>query len=364
MEYFIQVKEEGKVIYPISLTNNFEELYNLLNNLNADKKKVCIVLDSNVGKLYTDDICNAISKSVKEVHTFSFLSGEKQKNLDTVYCLYEKLIELKFDRKDILIALGEGVVGDLTGFAAATYLRGISFIQIPTSLLAMVDSSIGGKTGVDFLGYKNMVGAFHQPVAVHINTNTLKSLPKEHFNNGMAEIIKHGLIKDLDYFKWLECNKDSINSFNLDIINEMIYKSCIIKKEVVENDPKEQGERALLNFGHTIGHAIEKAMDFELLHGECVALGMVSAAYISLNRAYITKKDFDYIIRILKDFNLKVNLSSSLLNVDSLLEIIKHDKKQESGKLKFILLKEIGHAYIETSVTTSEITSAIKYILK
>ena len=150
MEYFIQVKEEGKVIYPISLTNNFEELYNLLNNLNADKKKVCIVLDSNVGKLYTDDICNAISKSVKEVHTFSFLSGEKQKNLDTVYCLYEKLIELKFDRKDILIALGGGVVGDLTGFAAATYLRGISFIQIPTSLLAMVDSSIGGKTGLIF----------------------------------------------------------------------------------------------------------------------------------------------------------------------------------------------------------------------
>ncbi len=364
MEYFIEVKEEDKVIYPINITNSFEKLYDTLRDLDISKKKVCIVSDSNVSKLYTDEISDAIKKSSNEVHTFNFLSGEKQKNLETVYSLYEKLIELKFDRKDILIALGGGVVGDLTGFVAATYLRGISFIQIPTSLLAMVDSSIGGKTGVDFLGYKNMVGAFHQPAAVHINTKTLKTLAKEHFHNGMAEILKHGLIKDLDYFKWLESNKDSINSFNLDIINEMIYKSCIIKKEVVENDPKEQGERALLNFGHTIGHAIEKAMDFELLHGECVGLGMVSAAYISLNRAYITKKKFDYIIQILKDFNLAVNISSSMLNVDSLLEIIKHDKKQESGKLKFILLKEIGHAYIETSVTTSEITSAIKYILK
>lgn len=364
MEYYIEVKEEDKVIYPITLTNSFEKFYHLLKDLGVEKKKVCIVSDSNVSKLYTDVICAEISKGIKEVHTFNFSSGEKQKNLETVYSLYKKLIGLKFDRKDILIALGGGVVGDLTGFVAATYLRGISFIQIPTSLLAMVDSSIGGKTGVDFLGYKNMVGAFHQPTAVHINVNTLKSLAKEHFHNGMAEILKHGLIKDLDYFKWLENNKESINYFNLDIIMEMIYKSCIIKKEVVENDPKEEGQRALLNFGHTIGHAIEKAMDFDLLHGECVSIGMLAACHISVNRGYITKEEFEYIIRLFKDFNLPVDLSSGLVKVDLLLEIIKHDKKQESGKLKFILLKEIGHAYIETSVTTSEITSAINYILK
>lgn len=363
MEYYIQVKDEDKIIYPISLTNSFKKNYHMLKDLDVEKKKVCIISDSNVSKLYTDEIYTAISKDVKEVHTFIFSSGEKQKNLETVYSLYERLIELKFDRKDILIALGGGVVGDLTGFVAATYLRGISFLQIPTSLLAMVDSSIGGKTGVDFLGYKNMIGAFHQPTAVHINVKTLKSLPKEHFYNGMAEILKHGLIKNIDYFKWLENNEDSINSFNLDIIMEMIYKSCIIKKEVVEKDPKEQGQRALLNFGHTIGHAIEKAMHFNLLHGECVALGMVAACHISLNRAYLTKEEFEYIINILKDFNLPVNLSSGLVNIDSLLEIIKHDKKHESGKLKFVLLKEMGHAYIETNVSTNDIIAALNYIL-
>lgn len=363
MEYNIKVKDKDKLIYPIILSQSFDKLHQVLKDLNIENKKICIVSDSNVSNLYTKEIKTIIKAYAKEVYNFEFQAGEKQKNLDTVYSLYDKLIQLKFDRKDILIALGGGVVGDLTGYVAATYLRGIYYVQIPTSLLAMVDSSIGGKTGVDFIGYKNMIGAFYQPTAVYINVNTLNSLPKEHFNNGMGEIIKHGLIKDSDYFKWINTNNESIYSFDTERVMDMIYRSCSIKKEVVEKDPKEQGERALLNFGHTIGHAIEKAMDFQLLHGECVSLGIVAACKISLDRSNLTKEDFAYIVQVLRNFNLPINLSSHLIKVDDLLEIITHDKKQESGKLKFILLKEIGQAYIETNVSTKEILSAIEYIM-
>ncbi len=369
----IQVINQGEAIYPILLTNSFDGLNDLLADLNTNNKKICIVSDTNVSKHYMDEVLPIIKDNAKYVYTFAFQAGEKNKNLDTVYLLYEKLINWKFDRKDILIALGGGVVGDLTGYVAATYLRGISFIQIPTSLLAMVDSSIGGKTGVDFSGYKNMIGAFYQPSAVYINTKTLESLSKEHFYNGMAEIIKHGLILDLDYYKWLQINEDNIHSFDSSIISQMIYKSCIIKKDVVENDPKEQGNRALLNFGHTIGHAIEKAMNFEMLHGECVSIGLVAACYISMNQGYLSKDEFVYIVKILHDFNLPVDLSSDIHSLmvskygvtsNSLLEDMAHDKKQESGKLKFILLKEIGQAFIETNVPKDDIKAALKYILK
>ena len=363
-EYNLQVKSQGKVIYPIIISDSYGQLESMLINLNTDNKKICIVSDSNVSKLYTEKIVSQIQNHSKETYTFNFQAGEVQKNLDTAYSLYEQLILWKFDRKDILIALGGGVVGDLTGYVAATYLRGISFIQIPTSLLAMVDSSIGGKTGVDFKGYKNMIGAFHQPKAVYININVLKSLPREHFYNGMAEIIKHGLIMDLNYVEWLNNHEESIHSFDNSIIIDMIYQSCIIKKNVVENDPKEQGDRALLNFGHTVGHGIEKAMNFDLLHGQCVSIGMVAASYISMKRGYIEKEDLDGIINLLEDFKLPVKLKTRDNYMSQvILENISHDKKQESGKLKFILLKEIGKAFIQTNLSKEEILDGIEYIL-
>lgn len=365
MDHNVQVKVPGQTIYPIIITNNYEKLNQVLADLNTTDKKICIVSDSNVSQIYLKEIFNIVKNNSKEVRTFSFEAGESQKNLDTVYALYENLIEWKFDRKDILIALGGGVVGDLTGYVAATYLRGISFVQVPTSLLAMVDSSIGGKTGVDFSGYKNMIGAFHQPSAVYINVKTLESLPKEHFYNGMAEIIKHGLIMDKDYLKWLIEKEDYIHSFENEVISQMIYESCLIKKDVVENDPKEQGNRAILNFGHTIGHAIEKAMNFWLLHGQCVSIGMVAALHISMKRGYISEDELNDIIDLLKSFNLPVNIPSSLrkLELEPLLTNISRDKKQESGKLKFILIKEIGQAIIDTNVSNEEIEAAIEYIL-
>jgi len=249
----------------------------------------------------------------------------------------------------------------LAGFAAATYLRGIDFIQVPTTLLAMADSSIGGKTGVDFMAYKNMIGAFHQPKLVYMNLSTLKTLPKREFNSGMSEIIKHGLIKDADYYRWICKNHDKIRSLDYETLKEMVVRSCIIKKNVVEADPKEKGDRALLNFGHTIGHAIEKLLDFKYLHGECVAIGMISAGYISYKRNHISKDDLDGIINIIKSFDLPTGISG--LSPEEVYNVTKLDKKMNSDKIKFICLEDIGKAVIDMTISKDEMTEAIQFVL-
>ena len=197
--------------------------------------------------LYLEEVRAVLAGCCKAVSVFTFPAGEENKHLDTVRNLYEHLILEHFDRKDMLAALGGGVVGDLCGFAAATYLRGVDFIQIPTTLLSQVDSSIGGKTGVDFDAYKNMVGAFHMPRLVYANLRTLLTLPEEQFSSGMGEVVKHGLIKNREYYQWLKDNHEGIAARNLDLCQAMVYESCMIKKRVVEEDPTEQGERALLN---------------------------------------------------------------------------------------------------------------------
>ena len=206
-----------------------------------------------------------------------------------------------------------------------------------------------------------MVGAFHQPSLVYMNLSTLNTLPKREFNAGMSEIIKHGLIKDADYYYWLKMNINLINSLDYDIHKQMILRSSLIKKNVVENDPKEQGERALLNFGHTIGHAIEKLMDFSLLHGECVAIGMVAAAYISYKRSYISMDELEDISRLLKAFDLPTSVG--YLSAEDIYMVTRLDKKMQSDKLKFILLKGVGKAIIDTDVLREEILEAIEYIL-
>ena len=283
MSKCINVKYEGKPLYNIVIEQSFDKLAEEFDKLGVTGRKLCIVSDSNVAPLYAKYVEDQLSKTGNKIFTYVFEAGEANKNLDTVEDVYEFLIKNHFDRKDMLVALGGGVVGDLTGFTAATYLRGISFIQVPTSLLAQVDSSIGGKTGVDFRAYKNMVGAFYQPKLVYMNISVLKSLSDRLFNSGFGEIIKHGLIKDAAYYKWLRDNISNIKSRDLDALEQMIYVSCNIKREVVEKDPKEKGDRALLNYGHTLGHAIEKLMDFKLYHGECVTLGMIAALRISVN---------------------------------------------------------------------------------
>ena len=274
--------------------------------------------------------------------------------------IYRFLIEEGFDRKDMLLALGGGVTGDITGYAAATYLRGIDYVQIPTTLLAQADSSIGGKTGVDFDGYKNMVGAFKMPRLVYMNLAALQTLEDRQYFAGFAEVMKHGLIKDAPFYEWLIENMYEICERDLTVLQEMMVRSCNVKRMVVEKDPTEQGDRALLNFGHTIGHAIEKARGFELYHGECVALGAVAAAYISWKRELLAMEEYYEIRDMFVPFYLPISVDK--LDVQEILRLTKSDKKMESGQIKFVLLKKIGKAVIDRTVTDEEIVAAINEI--
>ncbi len=350
---------EGKV-YDIVIEPSYERLgKKAANALDLRNHKICIVSDENVAPLYADAVREQFEPLCGKVDLWVFPAGEEYKNLDVVRSLYRFLIENHYDRSDYLAALGGGVVGDLCGFAAATYLRGIEYVQLPTTLLAQVDSSIGGKTGVDFDAFKNMVGAFHMPSLVYTCTQTLKTLPDEQFACGMGEVIKHGLICDPEYFDWLGHNVNAINSRDPDICEQMILVSDNIKREIVERDPTEKGDRAFLNFGHTLGHAIEKLMNFQLYHGQCVALGIMAACYISKAHGSLTDKDIAVVSECLHRFRLPTDLSGKMPDPEKIIEATKNDKKMESGTVKFILLNGIGEAYIDRTVTEDEMREAL-----
>lgn len=353
----IEIRNGEKKIYDICLDHSYAHLREKLQELGVSGRKVCIVTDSQVAPLYLKEIANLCCGLASKVTHFVFDAGEASKNLAVIEKIYEKLIIEKFDRKDYIIALGGGVTGDMAGYAAATYLRGIDFIQLPTTLLSQVDSSIGGKTGVDFQQYKNMVGAFHQPALVYMNLNTLKTLDDRQLCAGMAEVIKHGLIKNNTYYQWIKAHTHLILERDYDTLEHMIYESCLVKGGVVERDPKEQGERALLNFGHTIGHSVEKLKDFKWLHGECVALGMVAAAAISMHRGLISDETCKDIREVLTTFHLPVQVEG--LKPEDILSATKSDKKMDGGRVKFILLQSPGNAFIDRGVSDDEILEGI-----
>lgn len=361
MSKLITVNYNQKPCYNIVIENDFSKLAENVTKLEISGRKLAVITDSNVGPLYADKVAQCLKETGNNIFVYTFEAGEKNKNLNTVQDVYEFLIKNKFDRKDMLVALGGGVVGDLTGFAAATYLRGIDFIQVPTSLLAQVDSSIGGKTGVDFRAYKNMVGAFHQPRLVYMNTSTLSSLNTRLFNSGFGEILKHGLIKDASYFQWLKDNIEKIAALDSGYLEEMIYRSCEIKRKVVENYPTEKGERAQLNFGHTLGHAIEKQMNFELYHGECVVLGMIAALNICVERGTITKEEYDDIYNTFKAYNFPMTVDKT--TIDEVIAASKNDKKMDGTKVKFILLKKVGEAYIDMTVDDDTMRRSLKNVV-
>ncbi len=347
--------------YDIVIRDDFAGLARELETLDTMSRKLCIITDYNVEKLYADSLAAVLAPCCREVFLFSFPAGEQSKHLGTVQDVYRFLIAHGLDRKDMLIALGGGVVGDLTGYTAATYLRGIDFIQIPTTLLAQVDSSIGGKTGVDFDQYKNMVGAFHMPRLVYMNLSVLNDLDARQYACGMAEILKHGLIRNASYYEWLIGHFMEINDRDMDAMEEMIGESCLIKKAVVEKDPTEKGDRALLNFGHTIGHALEKYKNFTMLHGECVALGAVAAAYISWKRELLSREEYYEIRDMFVPFGLPISVTD--LDVEEILRLTRSDKKMEQGKIKFILLRQIGKAVIDHTVTEQEMRQALEEIV-
>lgn len=360
----INVSYEGKPYYDIEIQRDFSLLETKLKELDYGANKVCIVTDSNVAALYLKEVQALLEPMFAFCTSVVFEAGESSKNTDTVGLVYDHLIRHKFDRKDLLLALGGGVVGDLTGFAAATYLRGIDFVQVPTTLLAQTDSSIGGKTGVDFMQYKNMVGAFYMPKLVYMNISTLKTLPARQFCAGMAELIKHGFIKDVSFTQFIQENSKEIMAQQPDAMEEVIFRSCQIKREVVERDPKEKGERALLNFGHTIGHAIEKLSDFKLYHGECVALGMAGAAYISYQLGNLTEEELNRLKEIIISYGLPISLKEFPYTSADILAATKLDKKMETGKIKFVVLKTLGESYITKELTDEEILAGITHIFE
>ena len=356
------VHKDGRAIYDIVMDRDFKGLPREMERLGAAGRRICVVTDSNVASLYLVEIRQLLEGCGCLVTEFVFPAGEEQKNLDTVRKLYEHLILNHYERRDILAALGGGVVGDLTGFAAATYLRGIDFIQIPTTLLAQVDSSIGGKTGVDFDAYKNMVGAFHMPRLVYTNLATLRTLPPEQFSSGMGEVIKHGLIRNREYYRWLKEHQKEINLRDLEICQTMVLVSNQIKGEVVEKDPTEKGDRALLNFGHTLGHAIEKLKDFTMFHGHCVGLGAIAASEISADRGLISKEEAEDIRRTMEQFGIPASVSG--LSREEVIAATKLDKKMEAGVVKFILLKQIGQAFVDRTVTDQEMEAGLESVLE
>lgn len=357
----LEVMYDKKPCYDIVITKGFDGLKDELVQFVDKDKKVCIISDTIVAPLYAEELSNFIKEMVASVYTYAIPAGEENKTLDSVKAVYEFLIKQGFGRKDVLIALGGGVVGDMTGYVASTYLRGVDYIQIPTTLLSQNDSSIGGKTGVDFDGYKNMVGAFKMPKLVYMNLEVLKTLDDRQFFSGFAEVMKHGLIKDQKFYIWLIENMYEICERDLDILEELVLRSCTIKKNVVEKDPTEQGERALLNFGHTIGHAIENFKNFTLTHGECITLGMVAAAFISWKRGKISMETYYEIRDMFVPFYLPISIDD--IDAQEILKLTKSDKKAEAGTIKFILLNRIGQAVIDKTVTDEEILEALKEII-
>lgn len=304
----------------------------------TEAKKITVITDTNVEKYYAENVISSLKNSGFDTSLFVYEAGEKSKNLGTIQNMYSHMADFRMSRKDIVVALGGGVCGDMAGFAAATYMRGIDFIQIPTSLLAQVDSSVGGKTGVDIAQGKNLVGAFHQPILVIIDPDTLSTLPEYYINDGMAEVIKYGCIKDSALFKTLE-DKNA-----LEIIDDVIETCVSIKRDVVNRDEKEAGERMILNFGHTLGHSLEKIYNFEgLSHGQAVAVGMVMITEASERAGLTEKGTLERLIPLCKKYNLPV---SDNADVKEIISYCASDKKAGGGSVNLVLLKKIGESFI------------------
>lgn len=360
MEDFITVSVKNTAPYDVLIRNDFSSLSEKMSVLFDDKCRLCIIADKNVSKLYGEDVISELKKIYENVDMIELELGEVNKSLDTVSKCYSFMLDKKYGRRDAVLALGGGISGDLAGFVSATYMRGIGFVQIPTTLLSMVDSSSGGKTGVNFDDYKNMIGAFKMPALVYINTSVLSSLPDREYASGMAEVLKAGLIKDGLFYEWLINNFIQINDREKEYVSEMLYKCINIKRLYVEKDPYEKNERAILNLGHTIGHALEKYTDFRYSHGECVALGCVAAAYISFKKEYLSAEEYYEIRDMFVPFNLPISLEN--IDIEKVVEYTKSDKKNSSGNIRFILLKKIGKGIISEDVTEEDIREAVRQI--
>ncbi|OTG97409.1 3-dehydroquinate synthase [Acinetobacter sp. ANC 4654] len=308
-------------------------------------KQVMIVTNTTVKPLYLDHYVSAIERLGKTVATCILPDGEKYKNIEHLNLIFDALLAAGFNRDATVLALGGGVIGDMAGFASACFQRGVYFIQVPTTLLSQVDSSVGGKTGINHPLGKNMIGAFQQPQVVLADMAQLNTLPDRELSAGLAEVIKYALLGDLDFLTWLEANMDGLVGRDSTLLAEAVYRSCAHKARIVANDEKEQGERALLNLGHTFGHAIESYLGYGVwLHGEAIATGMVMAADLSQRMGWISLDDVERTKKIIQRAHLPVKCPA--IPLDEFLGFMAHDKKVLNGQLRLVLMKSLGQAVI------------------
>jgi 3-dehydroquinate synthase len=346
----------GERSYPIFIQENLLTQAELIHPY-LKTNKVVLVTNDVVGPLYAENIIAGLSGF--EVETIVVPDGEQHKNLKTFEMVLSRLLEMSAARDTTLLALGGGVVGDLSGFVAASFQRGMPFIQIPTTLLSQVDSSVGGKTAVNHPLGKNMIGAFYQPQAVFIDTSCLATLPKREFSAGMAEVIKYGIIYDAAFFTWLEDNKQAIKDQQPKALQTMIQRCCEIKAEIVAIDERESGLRALLNLGHTFGHAIEAEQGYgNWLHGEAVAAGIVLASDVAQKMNWLEPEDFKRILAFLQAFDLPVQAPKEMA-YEQFVQHMRHDKKMKAGKLNFVIPQGIGKAVVTSAVTNEVLRSVL-----
>ena len=355
----ISYKNNGS--YPVIIENDYSKLAEMISGMFPNLQRICIVTDSNVAPLYLDAVRSYVSECAAAVTEYVFDAGESNKTLDTVKGCYDKLLACDFNRRDMIIGLGGGVTGDVAAFIASTYMRGCRFVNLPTSLLAMADSSVGGKCGVDYDKYKNIVGSIYMPSLVYASTDVLQTLPDREFSSGVAEILKAGLIRDANFYEWLIMNFSEIMEKDGEALKYMLSKAVEIKQYYVTKDPFEENERMILNLGHTIGHAIEKYFGFSYLHGECVALGTICAANISRRRSLLSDEEYYEIRDMFVPFGLPISLDK--IDTKSVISNIGHDKKRTGATLRFILLKKIGKAFISSDVTEDEMRLAINDLI-
>lgn len=349
----IQV-ELGERSYPIKIeAGSFENAGFLLSAISG--KQVVIVTNDLVDGLYLEHLLALFRDTNKEVSSIILPDGEAHKNIASFEFVSSKLLEKNISRDACIIALGGGVIGDLSGFVAACFQRGIDFIQIPTTLLSQVDSSVGGKTAVNHPLGKNMIGAFYQPKAVLIDPASLRTLPDKEFSAGMAEVIKYGIIYDADFFVWIEKNKQAIKDKDLNVLCKMIARCCEIKAEIVNLDEKEHGLRALLNLGHTFGHAIEAELGYgSWLHGEAVAAGTIQACQLACMRNQMSTQELERVTTLMTYFELPI-LGPSNMSPDNYIVHMRRDKKAQSGNMRFILPIGIGKAHVVNDVSYQEL---------
>jgi 3-dehydroquinate synthase len=350
----------GERSYPIFIGNGLIFNQDLLGPF-ISGRQVCVVSNETIAPLYMKKLKKILS--AYQVTEVILPDGESFKNLDTLNTIFTTLLESKHNRGTTLIALGGGVVGDMTGFAAASYQRGVNFIQVPTTLLAQVDSSVGGKTAVNHPIGKNMIGAFYQPKCVLVDISTLQTLPDREFRAGMAEVIKYGLISDRPFFEWIEANVDSLLSRDEDALIEAITRSCENKAVIVAQDEREGGVRALLNLGHTFGHVIEAAQSYkEWLHGEAIAAGMIMAADLSVRHGWLNRVDCDRIVHLLERCNLPT-VAPQFISEDLFLRLMAVDKKASDSGLRLVLMRSLGESFVTNQFSTDllcETLSAVK----